>query len=46
MVYRVVVKGLEYKFQQSWKLVLRTLSVFYRVAGKRCHIVMAQVHCQ
>ena len=45
MVYRVVVKGLEYKFQQSWKLVLKTLSVFYRVAGKRCHVVMAQVHC-
>lgn len=37
-------KGLDYKYQPSWRLVLKTLSVFHRVAGKRCHVVMAQVH--
>ena len=36
-------KGLEYKYQQSWRHVLKTLTVFYRVAGERCHTVMAQV---
>jgi hypothetical protein len=42
-IYMAVVKGLEYKYQQSWRHVLNTLTVFHQVAGERCHFVMAQV---
>ena len=42
-VCRAVVKGLEYKYQQSWRHVLKTLTVFHQVAGERCHTIMAQV---
>ena len=43
MMCRAVVKGLEYKYQQSWRHVLKTLTVFHEVAGETCHLVMAQV---
>ena len=43
VVSRAVVKGLEFKYRSSWRQVLKTLAVFHRVAGDKCHSVMAQV---
>jgi hypothetical protein len=41
-MYTAVVKGLEFKYRSSWRQVLKTLAVFHRVAGDKCHSVMAQ----
>ena len=40
---RAVVKGLDLKYQRSWSHVLKTLTVFHRVAGEKCHSAMGQV---
>ena len=38
-----VVKGLDFKNRSSWNHILKALAVFHRIAGDKCHSVMAQV---
>ena len=38
-------KGLDYKYQESWDVTLSSLAVFYRVAGHQCSSLLAKVHC-